>query len=605
MAFSVSFLLSVKGLADQPSVSSSKFDPPAIPKQVLETIPLVSSIAMNGSCKYQPGQHFNLVNPQAPKGGTLKLPSVTPPFTTVNPFCPEQQCAPMVALLTFDSLMVHSPDEPFSIYAKLAKYIQLPPDRSWMVIHLDPMARFSTGEPVTAHDVKHTFNLLSQHGSVTRRALAAKIKEFAIVDDHTIHLVFRPDDKGLYDRELPLVFLIMPVLSAAHTPSKTFCKSGMTPLVGSGPYIISNIDPGRKIVYQKNPSYWAKDLPICQGLFNVDSVSVDIFYSELTAFEAFKRGLVDVWVEEDLGRWRNGYDCPAVREGLIRRQEIAHGQPAGIYGFVFNQDRPSLKDQRVRQAITLAFDYGMLLAQFSPKDYARTESFYQNSPFQASENVSQAEKNIINALPIPLTQTTLPPIHEHSFSKALELFAQAGWHPHNNLLMKKGAPLTLTILIKSKELEQGRLAEALATCLRRVGVTVHIHRRENTQFMSDLRARNFDIALWKWVTSLSPGIEQTLYWHSRSAAQPSTRNYGNIRNPNVDFLCDKILESTSVEDLTATTKVLDRVLRQGYYVLPLFHKTKDYRAFWKQVKVPPFPAHSPYWPPTESFWIEP
>jgi ABC-type oligopeptide transport system substrate-binding subunit len=472
-----------------------------------------------------------------------------------------------------------------------------------MVIHLDPRASFSTGEPVTAWDVKNTFEMLSRYGSLTRRALAAKIKTFSVVDDHTIHLVFNSDEKGLYDRDLPLVFLLMPVFSAAHITPETFCKSGLTPLIGSGPYTVSDVHPGKKITYKRNPSYWGKDLPTSRGLFNADFVSVDIFYSDLPAFEAFKRGLIDIWVEEDLGRWKNGYDCAAVREGTIRRQEIVHGQPVGIYGFVFNQDRSALKDQRVRQAVMMAFDYNMLSSQLSQKDHSRTESFYQNSLFQASDSLSKAEQDVINLLPIPLAQTTLPSVHEHSFSKALELFAEAGWHPKNNLLVKKGVPLTLTILIKSKDFEQARLAETLATCLRRVGITVHIQRRENTQFIADLRARNFDIALWKWITSLSPGIEQTLYWHSRSAAQPSTRNYGNIRNPNVDFLCDKILECTSVEDLTATTKVLDRVLRQGYYILPLFHKTKDYRAFWKHIKTPPFPSHSPYWPATESFWI--
>ena len=566
-------------------------------------VPAIHGVAMMGPCKYGPDHPFALVNPQAPKGGTLRLSSVGPSFTTLNPFCPGQECAPLIEC-TFDTLMARSPDEPFAMYGLLAQSIQMPKDRSWLIIHLNPLAKFHSGNPVKAEDVVFTYNTLRTDGPPGVKNLAKKVKKVTILDDRTLRFDFLAQKDGTYDQEVPLVLLNYRIFSKSSLKGKNFDKIGLVPLETSGPYRIQSMDPGKSIVYVRDTLYWGRHLAINQGRYNVDRLSVEMFYNELPAFEAFLRGLVDVWEEKDAKRWKKGYHVPAIERGDIRRLALVHRHPVGMWGFALNQNHPALRELEIRKAIALAFLPEELKLQMDP-DAVLTSSFFQNTEFEAPSRPSKEEETMLASLPYPRSSWDMPPSSLKKRERillALQLAAKAGWKLQDHFLMKDRHPLALRIVTRDRE--ETKIAQVLLRCLTRIGMQGHIQQMDPTQYAKAVHDRTYDVILYRWGHSLSPGIEQKLYWHSRSTNQVGSRNYSGIQDPNVDFLCDQITQSETRSDLVNRLRALDRVLRAGYYVLPLFHRSKDYWAFWKHVKTPPFIDQSPYWPSLHSFWIE-
>ena len=578
--------------------------------QAEKDVPKSYGISMHGTCRYPSTfTHFKRLNPHAPKGGTLRLGIVAPAFTTLNPFLVGVTCAPGMGLyshLPFDQLMMRSFEEPFAVYGRLAQSVQLPKDRSWMTFYLRKNAKFHNGDPVTAEDVLFTYQMLSKHGGPARKLLGTKVSNVTIIDPHTIKFDFKKLEDGKHDLELPMVIAMLPVFSKKSLEGKKFTDTGMTPLIGSGPYKITNVIPGKSITFTRDPMYWGKDLPVVQGLYNAD-ITYECFYNEMAAFEAFKKGLIDCWVETNGQRWEKGYDFPAIREGKIERIKVEHRHVVGMEGLVFNIRLPIFKNIRVRKALSLLFD-----AQECKKNMGtwvkQIESFFQNMEFAATPSVSEEEQKFIQLLPSASSIGPLEFIQSIPKLKrkkeAFELLKQAGWELRRNQWVNKitGKPFVFEILI------QDRKNEGICLCLKqqleKSGIFVNLKRVESSHYAQRLMNFDFDTIIHKWGHSASPGIEQKVYWHSFFADKPS-RNYIGLKSPDIDFTCEKALQATTRKELVTSIKVLDRLLRQGYYVIPLFYDSIDRYAFWKHVGHPPVESLSDLTPEIYSFWVKP
>jgi microcin C transport system substrate-binding protein len=568
-------------------------------------LPKQHGVAMHGSCSLgEDFQHFPYVNPLAPKGGTLRLASVSPAFTTLNPFCPGPTPPPSAATLLFDPLMRRSPEEPFSLYSCIAERIQWPEDRSFLILHLNPKARFQSGLSITPEDVAFTIELLGKHGSPGRRAVAQNIEKITPLGPHSLRIDFKKNEDGNYDRELPMLVLIMSVLSKEDLKGKSFENMGLTPLVGSGPYKVKQVDPGKSIVYQRDPNYWGKDLPCNRGKFNVDTFSIEIFHNDMTAFEAFKRGLIDLWAESNLNRWRTGYTFPALSQGKVRRVVHEHHQCVGLYGIALNQiHHKALADDRIRKALWLSFDVDTYAKQLGDGSIP-TQSFFQNTEFAAdSPTPLLEEKKILDTLPPHcLKESHLPVKPSHaSREKAIALLKQAGCTLEKGRVFWNGHPLVFQCIVKNAE--QARIAIYFSKSLEKIGIECIVKQLSPTHFTKCVNDRDYDMMMHIWGHTFSPGAEQALYWHSKNIHSIS-RNYACIQNPCIDALCDKITNSKTRESLVHHVRVLDRVLRDGRFILPLFHNNKNQFAFWNRVKTPPFLKGSSYEPDLESFWLE-
>lgn len=576
----------------------------------------VHGISMYGDLKYSSDfKWFSVFDPHAQKGGILHLHVVGRVFDTLNPFLFKGLPAAGLGLysyLPFDTLMERSPDEPFSLYGRLAKTVEMPEDRSWIIFHLREAARFHDGAPVTSEDVLFTYNCLKEHGSPTRKELAKKVKNIDILSPHSIKFTFKTIE-GKYDRELPLIIALMPVISKKALEGKSFATTGMMPLMGSGPYRVAEVLPGKSITYERVKDYWGKDLPTTQGLYNPDKIIFEYFGTEMVAFEAFKSGAIDFWEETDHTRWINGYDFPAVQKGDVIREEIPHHHAVGMSAFVFNTRRPLFQNSKIREALSLLLDFEWMNKNLFHDSYVRTKSFFGNTEFEAVGLPSSEEIAVLKQLPdVPpeaFGELPIQPEINASFSlreatqKAQKMLADAGWVMKEGRLVnsKTNEPFAFEILLNDPKRE--RAVSTFAQNLeKKLGIHVTVRTVDSAQYQHRLQEFQFDMIVHFWGHSLSPGIEQHLYWSSAFADIPS-RNYAGIRSKAIDVICGRIGEAHSREELRILVRVLDRLLRHGFYVIPLFHRTKDTIAYWKHLKHPPLNALG--LPTIYSWWVMP
>lgn len=571
-----------------------------------------AGIVTRGSCRYKEGfAHFPCYNPNAPKGGTLRLSNIDKPFVTLNPFVPGIGiCAPGMGLyqyLPFDTLMERSPDEPFALYPRLAKRCELADDRSYIVFYLDERARFHTGDPVTAHDVEATMRALSEHGSPGRRLIAMKVEKMTVIDPHTIRFDFKKQENG-YDLELPLIIAGLPVLSAKDLKGKDFKNTGMTPLVGSGPYRVTHIDPGRSITYTRNPAYWGWDVPSIKGLYNPDKIVYTVFLNDIAELEGFKKGLIDFRIETNAQQWSRGYDCPAVRDGKIVRICMPHRHVVGMFGFALNTENPILADIRVRKALNILF-CRRLKAIYGP-DLELTTSFFQNTDLAASDVVTPEESRLLAELPDAPKDVADPfetfdrLSQKKRKARALALLKEAGWTLDQGVLINTKTRTPLKLVVVFADREEGRYAQSLAKQLGEVGIEIVLKQPDAAQHFEILRQRKADIMVTRWIAGASPGAELRTYWYSALATPPS-RNHCAVRSKAVDIACDRAVCAKTPEELAIATRVLDRLLRKNYYVIPLFHQAVDRYAHWKHIGIPAIQPYSSYTPDFRSFWIVP
>lgn len=551
-------------------------------------------MALHGDLKYGPDfLHFEYVNPEAPKGGEMRLAGIGT-FDSLNPFI-LRGTTPIGLGMTFDTLTVQSQDEPFSEYGLVAESMQTPADHSWVAFTLRPEARFHDGSPITAEDVVFTFEALKTKGHPFYRAYYANVAQAEATGPHEVTFSFH----GSENRELPLIIGQMPVLSKASWQNREFDRTTLDAPLGSGPYRVAQVDPGRSITYERDPEYWAADLPVNKGRHNFDRFRYEYFRDANVALEAFKAGQYDFRQENVARLWATGYDGPALRQGRIIMEEIPHELPTGMQGFVFNTRRPAFRDPLVREALGLVFDYEWSNQNLFHNAYARTRSYFSNSELAASGLPAAAERELLephrDVLPERVfTQEYQPPITDGSgnireqIRAALALLAQAGWEvsPKDRRLRhtSSGESMEFEILLNDSVFE--RVCLPYSRNLERLGITARVRTVDPTQYQNRINDFDFDMTVGLFPQSLSPGNEQRDFWTSEAAATPGSRNIAGVRDPVVDMLVDLVISAPDRESLITRTRALDRVLLWGHYVVPHWHSRVFRVAYWNKYSKP-------------------
>ncbi len=534
--------------------------------------------------------HFDYANPDAPKGGSLRL-SGFGGFDSLNGFVARGTAADELGLI-YDTLTVHSMDEPFTEYGLLAERIERAADNTWIRFHLNPKARFHDGQPVTADDVVFTFNTLLEQGSPFYKAYYGDVK--TVVADNPSSVTFH--FKHGRNRELPMVLGQLPVLPKHYWQDRDFTRNGLEPPLGSGPYRITQVRPGRSISYERVPDYWAAQLPIRKGFYNFDQVMVDYYRDTGVALEAFKAGQFDFNIEVSAKNWATGYDSPALTAGRIIKEEIPNHNTQGMQGFVFNLRKPYFQDVRVRQAIALLFDFEWANQRLFHGAYTRSSSYFGNSELAAQGLPGPDELKLLEPLrdqlpPAVFDAAYIPPVSDGSGNirdqrrQAYALLQEAGWQIKNDQLVNAdGEPLRFEFLLVQADFE--RILLPFKRNLASLGIELTLRRIDVSQYINRLRSRDFDMVVTGYGQSNSPGNEQREYWHSSSADNPGSNNLMGLRDPAIDQLVEGLIEADSRSELIAYTRALDRVLRAGHYLVPNFH-TNVYRvAYWNKFSHP-------------------
>jgi len=547
------------------------------------------------------------VNPDAPKGGKL-VEGVLGTFDSLNPLI--VMGLPVQALrgLVYESLMARGDDEPFTLYGLLAKSVETDDARDFVTFRLDPAAHFSDGVPVTAADVVFSWKLLRDHGRPNHRTYYSKVVRAQVRDAYTV----RFDLTGSNDRELPLILGLMPVLPKHAVDPATFEQTTLKAPIGSGPYMVAAVHPGSSITFKRDPDYWGRSLAINRGLWNFDKIRFDYYRDANSYFEAFKAGLYDVRSEEDPTRWQTGYDIPAVREGRIIKESFPDGLPKLASDYVFNTRRPVFADIRVRQAISLLFDFQWINRNFFYGLYRRSASYFDDSELSAYHRPADQRERALLA-PFSgavradvLDGTWSPPVTDGSghdrtmLRRALVLLQSAGYVLNGTRLVNRlsGRPLSFEIMVTNRDDE--RLAMAFANNLGRAGIDARVRLVDDVQYQERLTSFDFDMIEYRWEQSLSPGNEQSFYFGSAAADQPGSRNYMGVHSAAADAMIAALLQARTDADFVDAVRALDRVLLSGCYVVPLFYLPEQWVARWSTIAHPAHTALFGYLP--ETWW---
>jgi peptide/nickel transport system substrate-binding protein len=566
------------------------------------------AIAMHGAPALPPDfTHMPYVNPDAPKGGRL-VQGILGTFDSLNPLIVKGLAVQQIRGFVVESLMARGNDEAFTLYGLLAKSVETDDARSYVIFRLDPLARFSDGKPVLADDVLFSWALLRDKGRPNHRQYYSKVEKAEALDPLTVKFDFG----FTQDRELPLILALMPVLPRHAVDVSTFEETSMTAPVGSGPYRVSAVNPGAGVTLTRNPDYWGRDLPVNRGLWNFDEIRLDFYREANGHFEAFKRGLYDFRVETEPLRWHDGYDFPAVRKGEVIRDTIRTGLPRPSEFLVFNTRRPVFTDIRVRQALTLLFDFEWINRNYFFGLYGRSGGFFAGSELSAyGRPAENRERDLLKPFASHIAPDMLDgsyrlPVTDgsgrdrNSLRNALGLLSQAGYELDGTVLRNRATktPLAFEILVATRD--QERIALAFARDLKRAGIQASVRAVDAVQFDQRRLAFDFDMIQNRWDQSLSPGNEQYFYWGSEAADHQGTRNYMGAKDPAIDAMIAVMLEAREHRDFVSAVRALDRVLMSGFYAIPLFNVEEQWIARWNRIERPKATALMGYLP--ETWW---
>ncbi len=549
-------------------------------------------LSMYGNLKYGPGfKRFDYVNPEAPKGGDVRLAAIGT-FDSLNPFILKGVPAAGIAQL-FETLTVASSDEPFAEYGLIAESVEVPADRSWVAFTLRPEARFHDGSPITADDVIWTFQTLKSKGHPFYRAYYAQVAKAETQGPRKVKFSFGAGE----NRELPVIAGQLPVLSKAYWSKRDFEKTTLEPPLGSGPYRVESVDAGRSIVYRRVKNYWGAKLPVRAGQDNFDTIRYDYYRDSTVALEAFKAGQYDFRQENSAKNWATAYTIPAVTQGLIKKEEIPNQVPTGMQAFVFNTRRPIFQDRRVRQALGYAYDFEWANKSLFYGAYTRTRSYFSNSELASSGLPGPEELKVLEPFrgrvtPEVFTKEYQPPVTDGSgdiranLREALALLKEAGWVVQGGKLAnaRTGEPMQFEILLDDPNFE--RITLPFVKNLERLGVTARVRTVDSAQYQKRVESFDFDMAVAVWAQSLSPGNEQTDFWTSERAGIAGSRNLAGVRDPVVDKLVELVISAPDRQNLVARTRALDRVLLWGFYGIPHFHIRTFRVAYWDKFDRP-------------------
>lgn len=564
--------------------------------------------------------HFDWVNPKAPKGGQVQLMALGT-FDTLNPYTLKGS-SPIstgdfasygvselnAPLMIGSGLFDPSGDEPASAYGLVAESLEYSQDRSWVTFFLRQYATFHDGQPITAADVLFSYQTLLHQGHPQYRAALQEVDRVEVLSPHKVRFVFKRANNPL----LILRVGELPVLPKHYWANRDFSQTTFTPPLGSGPYQITQVSPGKRLVFERVKNWWGAELAVNRGKYNFDRVSVDFYRDRHVAFEAFKAGQFDLFIEHQAKNWAQGYNFPAVRQGKIIKQAIPHQIPARSQAIFFNTRRQAFQPLAVRQALSLLFDFEWLNRSLFNQAYQRASSFYPNSPFSASGLPTEGERVLLNAVrqhlpaqlftqPFALAQTEGTGLPRQTIGQALQLLAEAGWHNDGNGLKNaQGQTLSVEILLVNPRLE--RILQSYINNLRLIGIDARLRTVDRAQFKQRLDRYDFDLTLLTLPQTLSPGLEQWLYFHSSQAAVVGSKNYAGIQDPAVDYLLESLLAAKTREQQINATRALDRVLLWKHYTIPNWYISEHRLAYKDRFD---FVTTPPYALGLNAWWLKP
>ncbi|WP_158240489.1 extracellular solute-binding protein [Telmatospirillum siberiense] len=560
------------------------------------------ALALYGTPKYPPDfKHFDYVNPDAPKGGLLRLYQLGG-FDTLNPFSgighpPLARGATARPIdligLTFDSLLARSEDEPASAYGLIAESFEWDRANRWLVFNLRPEARFHDGSAITADDVLFSFETLRNSGPPGLKASLQGVTRGEKLADRKVRFIFGPGET----RALPLVLGSLPILSKSWWQGRDFTRPLAEPPLGSGPYAVQSVDPGRSVVLVRAQDYWAKDLPVATGLYNFDRIRTDFFADSPAAFSAFKNGAYDVRFEWESRKWATGYVFPALTRGLVNKLNIPNRRTEPMRGFAFNLRNPLWRDPRTRRALILAFDFESLNHDLFYGLYRRAGSYFAKSELAAPELPSDEETLLLEAFrgqvpdelfakPYSLPDNADHAQRQRNLAEAAHLLSEAGWTMKKGKLVdgQGGKPFVFEILVDDPSWQP--ICKDFLSALHHLGIQASVHAVEEAEFSRRRAQAEFDMIVARWPASETPGTEQRTLWGSAAADQPDGLNWAGIRSPAIDRTIDALAASPDRQTLVTRTHALDRLLLWGDYVIPQWYMPEDHVAVWDKFGIP-------------------
>ena len=564
------------------------------------------AISMYGDLKYDTNfDHFEYANPKALKGGAFKQASIGS-FDSLNPFIVKGNAAAGMTRI-YDTLLQQSTDEPFSLYALIAEKVRVADDFSAVSFLVNPKAKFHDGEAITASDVKFSFELLVNQGAPHFASYYSGVERVTV--DSLLQVTFHFKEIG--NRELPLIIGQIPILPAHFWKGKDFSKSGLVIPLGSGPYQLKSFDAGKQVLFQRVENYWAKDIAVNKGRHNFDQIIIDYYRDDAVAFEAFKSGAFDYRLESSSKRWSTGYVGEQFNTGQILLEKIADKNPQGMQGFWFNLRRDKFKDPKVREAISLLFDFEWANKTLFYGAYTRIDSFYSGSELSTQVDISDAELAILLPYQQQLSAAVFEPLVNNKtigngnmrqqMRQAVKLMSEAGYELKNSKMQNKnGEQLSFEFLLYSKDFE--RVIHPFRRNLQRIGIKSDIRLVDVSQFINRLNNFEFDMLSLRKGQSISPGNEQVTLWGCEAANQVGTSNWAGICSPVIDALTKQLITASTRKQLVDTTKALDRVLLSEHMVIPQWYLPAYRIAYWDKFSRPKI---APYYDlGLDTWWIK-
>jgi peptide/nickel transport system substrate-binding protein len=536
--------------------------------------------------------HLPQVNPDAPKGGRIVFAEVGG-FDSLNPYILRGRAPWALGQLTVETLMGRNYDEPFTLYGLLAESVDTDSARSFVEFTLREGARFSDGSPVTVEDVMWSFEVLGSEGSPRYHVAWSKIATMEQTGQRSIRFTFTETD-----REMPLILGLRPVLQKAQWQGRDFTQSTLDAPIGSGPYVVDRFEPGRFISFRRNPDWWGADLPFNRGQHNFDEVRYDYYGDSGVAFEAFKAGALSTWREPNAARWLSNYDFPAVQSGAVVMSETAHQRPSGITGLVMNTRREKFADWRVREALIQAFNFEFVNNTLNGGTEPRITSYYSNSVLGMRDGPAEGavrdllQPHAAHLLPGALEGYALPVTdgtdrNRAGIRTASRLLEEAGWTVERGVLHDaEGRPVEIEVLLAQGQAEVQAIVAIYAEALQRLGIALRVTTVDAAQYTERTNLYDFDMTWYTRSLSLSPGNEQYLYWGSRGAEEPGTRNLMGVASPAVDAMIDALLNAEDHDGFVAAARALDRALTTGRYVIPTWYSDVSRIAHRRELKFP-------------------
>ncbi|WP_158043573.1 extracellular solute-binding protein [Skermanella pratensis] len=575
-----------------------------------EKITRTWAMAEFGEPLYGPDmRHWPYANPDAPKGGSIVLGAFGS-FDSLNTYILRGSWPSGIGLIS-DSLMTGSGDELSSAYGLIAETAEYPEDKSWIIFNLRPEARWQDGQPITADDFKFAFDTIKEHGRPFLQSFYEDVSGVEVLDPRRLKFSFKTRNS---------MKPLLTVSSSSPLPrhwwtaqGRDITKTTLEPILGSGAYRIRTVDAGRSITYERVADYWAADLPINRGLNNIDQIRYDYYLDDTVLAEAFMSGRIDFRQENRAQRWNQSYDVPAVRDGSMIKRVVPDQTPRGTQGYIFNLRRPQFQDVRVREAITLLYDFEAIQRTLLFGEYKRVKSWFPNSEFGASGPPDTLELSILEKYrdkvrPQVLTKAYEPPVTDGSgniranLRESLRLFREAGWELKNNRLVNAaGEQMRIEVLLVSPALV--RLTEPFVQNARRSGIAASIRVVDTSQYQ--VRIDDFDYDLLSVALNFfpPPGAEQRSYFGSAAAETRGSGNLAGIKDPVVDGLIEELIAARDLETLAATNRALDRVLSWGWYQIPQWYNDESWLVYWNKFGYPETMAKYTIGFPT-TWWVD-